>query len=491
MKNVNQPGGSERRTDSAFSIETNGINIIPDGDRHGKARDLFWVWLGANLVFTYIIDGAIVVSFGLSFWPALLAIVIGNLFMLLVGFAALPGPTAGTATLTISRSAFGVLGNVPAAFLSWLTTVGWEAVNIVIATLALYEFATTIGISSGYITKVICLVLLMAVMFIVAVWGHETIVVLQRWFSVALGIGTIVLAFYIFPKLNIHYTPGPLATKTTFASWLLALLVIAAAAFSYMNYPADYSRYLSRDTKKGPIVWWTALGCFIPAVFISLVGLAAATATNMSNETAGILHLVPIWFGDLYLLVIVGGSITNNFLNTYSSGMSLLSMGIRMPRAKSVIIDAIVGGAMSVYAIFIYDFTNTFVEFLSLMVIWLAPWSAVYLTDMVMRKLSYDSAALSERGGAYWYSKGWNWRALVAFGLGIVSALMFANAPLYRGPLIGLIGGGDISVYTGFIVSAVAYYLLMRGPLKKTPESTISPAPSDVESVLPGAEAPA
>jgi purine-cytosine permease-like protein len=79
----------------------------------------------------------------------------------------------------------------------------------------------------------------------------------------------------------------------------------------------------------------------------------------------------------------------------------------------------------------------------------------------------------------------------VAFGLGIVSALMFANAPLYRGPLIGLIGGGDISVYTGFIVSAVAYYLLMRGPLKKTPESTISPAPSDVESVLPGAEAPA
>jgi NCS1 family nucleobase:cation symporter-1 len=83
-------------------------------------------------------------------------------------------------------------------------------------------------------------------------------------------------------------------------------------------------------------------------VFITFVGLAASTATNMTDATAGILKLVPAWFGDLYLLIIVGGGIKNNFLNTYSSGMSRLSMAVRIRRSRSVIFDAVVGGAMSV-----------------------------------------------------------------------------------------------------------------------------------------------
>jgi len=451
----------------------------------GGRRDLFWVWLGANIIFTYIIDGAIVVSFGLKFWPAVAAIVIGNLFMVLVGFAALPGPEAGTVTLVVSRAPFGVLGNKPAAFLSWITTIGWEAVNVVIATFALYEFATTIGVPGGDVTKAVCLVGLMLVMFVVAVWGHQTIVVLQRWFSVALGVGTLVLAVYVLPKLQVHFHTAPLAAKTSFASWLLALLVIAAGAFSWVNYPADYSRYLRRGTGRAPILLWTAVGCFVPAVFITFIGLAAATATNMTNQTAGILHLVPIWFGDIYLLVIVGGGITNNFLNTYSSGMSLLSMGVRVKRSRSVIFDAVIGGAMSVYAVFVYNFTNSFIEFLSLMVIWLAPWAGIYLTDMVMRRLRYDSADFFGRRGAYWYNRGYNWRALVAFGVGIVAALMFANAPLYQGPLIGLIGNGDISIYVGFVVAAAIYWALSRN---QSPVSHLNNTRPSVPAAVPNPE---
>jgi nucleobase:cation symporter-1, NCS1 family len=450
-------------SDAAFSVESHGIDVIPDAERHGKPSDLFWVWLGANIIFTYIIDGAIIVAFGLSFWPAVAAIVVGNLFVILVGLGSLTGPKAGTATLTVSRAPFGVLGSIPAALLSWITTVGWEAVNIVIATFALYEFLTTVGVPGGDVTKAICLAALMIVMFAVAVWGHQTIVVLQKWFSVALGIGTVILAGFVFPKMHLHFHAAPLAANNGFSTWLLALLIIAAGAFSWVNYPADYSRYLPRSTKYGPNMWWTALGCFIPAVFITFVGLAAATTTNMATETAGILHLVPTWFGDIYLLIIVGGGITNNFLNTYSSGMSLLSVGIKIKRSRSVIFDAVVGGAMSVYAIFVYNFTTSFIEFLSLMVLWIAPWIGVFLMDMWLRRIEYDGPSFFRRGGAYWYSKGWNWRAIIAFALGIGAASLFANGSLYQGPLIGLIGNGDISIYVGFVVAAVAYWFLMRG----------------------------
>ena len=457
--------GTSAGSDKAFAVEQHGVDLIPDEERHGKPFDLFWVWLGANVIFTYVIDGAIILGFGLSFWPAVLAIVVGNLFMILVGLGAIAGPRAGTATLLVSRSAFGVLGNIPAALLSWITVVGWEAVNLVIATFALYQLAVTVHLPGGTVTKAACLILIMVVTFVVAVWGHQTIVVMQRWFSIALGVGTLVLAVFVFPKLHLHFATAPLAARTPFASWLLAVLVIAAGAFSWVNYPADYSRYLDRRTKAAPMVIWTTLGCLIPAVFITLVGLAAGTATNMTNQVAGIQRLVPTWFGTIYLAIIVGGGITNNFLNTYSSGLSLLSVGIKMPRAWSIIFDAVVGGAMAVYAVFVYNFTNSFIEFLSLMVIWIAPWGGIYLTDMLLRKVRYNAEALFERNGTYWYSGGWNWRAILSFVLGLVAALMFANAPLFQGPLIGLIGNGDISIYVGFVVSAVSYYLLMRSAI--------------------------
>jgi len=468
-------------TDKAFTIEQHGVDLIPDSERHGKPFDLFWVWFGANLIFTFIINGAIILGFGLSFWPAVLAIVVGNLFLILVGLGAIAGPRTGTATLLISRSAFGVLGNIPAALLSWITVVGWEAVNLVIGTFALYQLAILVHLPAGNVTKALCLVLIAVVTFGVAVWGHQTIVVMQRWFSIALGAGTLVLAGFVFPKMHVHFATAPLVGKTPFSSWLLAVLIVAAGSFSWVNYPADYSRYLPRRTPAGPIVLWTVLGCLIPAVFITLVGLAAATATNMTNQVAGIQRLVPGWFGTLYLAIIVGGAITNNFLNSYSSGLSLLSVGIKMPRYRSIIFDAVIGGAMAVYAVFIYDFTNSFIEFLSLMVIWIAPWCGIYLTDMFMRRVRYNPPALFAKDGVYWYSRGWNWRAIGAFALGVGGALLFANAPLYQGPLIGLTGDGDISIYVGFVVSAVSYYLLMRGTIRAqsaqiaVPEATLTP----------------
>src|SRR5205807_1596257 len=107
-----------------------------DADRRGRPFDLFWIWFGANVIFTYVIDGALIVGFGLGFWAALTVAVVGNLFYVLVGLTSIPGARAGTATLVVSRSAFGVFGNLPAAFLSWLTAVGWEAVNIVIGALS-------------------------------------------------------------------------------------------------------------------------------------------------------------------------------------------------------------------------------------------------------------------------------------------------------------------------------------------------------------------
>ena len=50
----------------------------------------------------------------------------------------------------------------------------------------------------------------------------------------------------------------------------------------------------------------------------------------------------------------------------------------------------------------------------------------------------------------------------VAFASGIVAAGAFANGSLWRGPLVRLIGGGDISIYVGFALAFAVYFVLMR-----------------------------
>jgi purine-cytosine permease-like protein len=266
----------------------------------------------------------------------------------------------------------------------------------------------------------------------------------------------------VLPQTDLSARPA-LAAPTYTGAFLLALVVMAAAPFSWVNTGADYSRYLPRRTSGRRITLWTALGGAIPAVVITVCGVSAATATDMTDPVAGLQAILPTWFFVTYLAIIVGGTITNNFLNSYSSGMSLLAAGLKAKRWQAVLIDATIGTALSVYALFVFDFTNSFITFLSLMVLWIAPWCGIYLADMLLRRGRYDVAALFSHGrGAYWYRRGVNPMAMLWFVAGIVLAALFASSSLFEGPLTGLVGGGDISIYVGFAVGLIGYYVTMR-----------------------------
>jgi purine-cytosine permease-like protein len=142
--------------------------------------------------------------------------------------------------------------------------------------------------------------------------------------------------------------------------------------------------------------------------------------------------------------------------------MSLLALGLKAKRWQAVLIDATLGTALSAYALFVFDFTNSFISFLSLMVLWIAPWCGIYLADMYLRRGNYDVVALHQHSGRYWYRNGLNPVALGWFAAGIVLAALFSSSAIFNGPLVGLVGGGDISIFVGFLVSLVGYYLTMR-----------------------------
>src|SRR5215475_9371499 len=108
-----------------LQIEMNGINVISESERKGHPRDLFWPWFAANVSVLGISYGAFTLAFGISFWQAVIAGVIGVVFsFLLCGLVALAGKRGSAPTMVLSRAAFGVRGNKLPSLVSWLLTVG-------------------------------------------------------------------------------------------------------------------------------------------------------------------------------------------------------------------------------------------------------------------------------------------------------------------------------------------------------------------------------
>ncbi|MFJ8676051.1 purine-cytosine permease family protein [Streptomyces sp. NPDC093589] len=444
--------------DEVFRVETHGIDPIPDDERHGSAKDLFWLWFGSNLTFTYVINGALAVSFGLSFWQATAVVVLGGLAFFAISAAGLSGIRTGTATLVISRAAFGVRGNWPAGVLNWVVSIGYTIVNTVVGTLALEAFFADLGWHGGDLTRALALLVTLALTFAVAMWGHATVQFAERWMAYILAVGFAALLVLVVPGTD---TLAP-ASGPGAAGWSLAFVVMLAGPFSYLPMPADYTRYLPRTTSLRAITWSGALGGFLSSVALGVIGVAAATRTDMTDAVAGTERLLPGWFQPVFLALVLGGSVTNSIITLYSSSLNLQVLGIPWTRSKAIVISAAVTALGSLGALFLTDFTDSLLSFLSLLIIVFAPWGGVFLADMLLRRCRYDTAALhAGRDGAYWYRSGYRPAGVTALLAGMTFAALTCDSELWTGPLVAPLGGADLTL-AGSLVAGLVHWALAR-----------------------------
>ncbi|WP_346776493.1 cytosine permease [Streptomyces sp. HNM0574] len=446
-----------RPADEVFQVERHGIDPIPDEERHGGAKDLFWLWFGSNLTFTYVINGALAVSFGLSFWQAVAVVVIGGLSFLAISAAGLSGVRTGTATLVISRAAFGVRGNWPAGLLNWVVSIGYTIVNTVVGALALTAFLADLG-WHGPTARALGLLVTLALTFVVALWGHATVQYAERKLAYALALGFAALVVLLLPGTD----TGPVPDGGGAAAWSLALVVTLAGPFSYLPMPADYTRYLPRTTRLGPLTLSGALGGFVSSVALGVAGAAAATQADMTDAVAGTEGLLPGWFQPLFLALVLGGSVTNSIITLYSSSLNLQVLGIPWSRSKAILISAAVTALGAAGALFLTDFTESLLSFLSLLIVVFAPWGGVFLADMLLRRCRYDTGALhAGPDGAYWYRAGYHPAGVTALLAGMVFSALTCSSEVWTGPLVAPLGGTDLSS-AGSVIAALAYWVLVR-----------------------------
>jgi NCS1 family nucleobase:cation symporter-1 len=460
-------------SDRPWSIETHGIDPIGDAERHGKPADLFWIWFAANIsVLAVTYGGFLVIFYRLNLWQAVAAALAGVvLSFLLVGFISLAGKRGGAPTLVLSRAAFGVTGNTLPVIVSYVTLVGFEIVATALATLAVRTVFGRLGAGTGNLTLALAFVIIAGLAIAISLLGHATIQRVQAWFTVAFGILTVVFIGLELPQVDWHKVAS-LPAGSLLAGLLGGFTVImAGTGITWTNAAADYSRYLPRSSRSPSVVWWTVAGGSLPLVVLIIFGalLAAAhPAVATSSDPIGVLAgPLPTWFLVPYLLAAVGGLVAEVVMSSYSGGLNLLTLGLRVPRYKSIIVDSVLLIAGCVYILFFApSFFAPFQGFLFTVGVPLAAWAAIFLADLwLLRAPGYAVADLYRNRGRYGAVNIAGVGSLIAataLGWGLVTSTspVFSWAGYllpFAGGRTGPIGGSSIGLVLAFLVAGLLY----------------------------------
>ncbi|WP_405837062.1 purine-cytosine permease family protein [Streptomyces sp. NBC_01518] len=391
-----------------LQVETHGLDVIGDAERKGTPRTLFWPWFGANVSILGLSYGAFALGFGISFWQALVAGVIGIVFsFLLCGFIAVAGKRGSAPTMVLSRATYGVRGNRLPSVISWVLTVGWETVLTALATMATATVFSRLGWGGGTETKVVALILVGALTVIGGVMGFDLIMRLQTVITVVTGVLTIVYIALVAD--HIHWSTVS-AVPAGSAQEFIGALVFMMTGFGlgWVNAAADYSRYLPRSSSSRGVIGWTTFGASVAPLLLLVFGLLLAGSSSTLNKAVAadpigaLTTILPTWFLVPFAVVAVLGLVGGAVLDIYSSGLALLSAGLRIPRYLAALVDGVLMIAGSVYIVFFADdFLGQFMGFLTTLGVPIAAWSGIMLADLLLRRRDYDEGDLFRPNGRY------------------------------------------------------------------------------------------
>ncbi|WP_269303438.1 purine-cytosine permease family protein [Aeromicrobium sp. HA] len=450
-------------------IETTGIEIIDESERVARPSDLFWPWFAANVSVFGISYGSYVLGFGLSLWQATIVAVLGIVVSFAAcGLVAIAGKRGSAPTMILSRAPFGVVGQkVPGVF-SWLISIGWETFLAIMATLATATVFRELGWSSGDAVKVIAMIVVAALIVAASVAGYHIIMAMQSVLTWLTGIATIGYIVLTVDEIDMDaVTSMPNGSGQAVVGAFV--MVMTGFGFGWINIAADWSRYQRRETSGAQIVLWnTFAGALAPVVLvlygILLAGSSEELSAGIVNDPIGTLATVlPTWYLVPFLVASVLALVSGAVLGIYSSGLTLLSLGVRIPRPAAAFVDGVILTLGTIYVVFFAEsFLAPFQSFLITLGVPIAAWAGIMIADIALRKRDYDEEALFDSSGRYGAV---NWvpvitmavASVVGWGLVVNSFAQDASWNNWQGYLIEPLGLGEWVADGGYWTGNWAY----------------------------------
>jgi len=296
--------------------------------------------------------------------------------------------------------------------------------------------------------------------------------------TIALTVGYILLTIDSVNWAKVSSLPSG-----STAGFIGALIfAITGIGLGWVGCAADYSRYLPRTVSGKAVVGWTIFGAsIVPIVLVIYGSLLAASSDQLNEQVAtdpigALTTLLPTWYLIPFAFVAILGLIGGAILDLYSSGLTLVSIGLPVKRYVAASIDGLIMTIGTIYLVwFASDFFVPFQGFLITLGVPVAVWSGLFVADVLLRK-NYAEDELFDANGRY---GAYNFKSigLILFGTVIGWGLVtnsLASWLSWQGYLLGPIGGkegqwayANLGVIAALLIGFIGHILLSRKQIKK------------------------
>lgn len=430
---------AEQQTGSIYGRDA--LDAVPSGKRDFNWVALVFIFMGMQVPVSYFITGGSVVaglSLGHAFAVTVAAAAIGFLIFALVGIM---GWQTGASTMVCTRPAFGVIGSVLPALITWIELTGWDSVHVQLAGKLMGTIAAPAGLNYPRVYSVIVGLIIGALV----IWGHRILKVMER-FLVPIVIVLVALALYtVLHGQNLGHLwsksrPGNLTLMLGFDAMFIAIL-------TWVPMVSDYTRF--GRTRAGS--FWPAWLASLPvALFMLFVGQAGAVGLNNPNALLAMVNTGGV-FSILAFCIATFATIATAALIMYSASMAGLNViNTFFPKVQLRHINMFTGIVVIIAAITVNLLGNV-INWLSFQGDLLIPLFAVLLVDyFVLRSRHYAPAALFQREGPYWGKRGFNPAGYAAWVVGAIAYPIASHAlPTIGGSVIAFLAAGLVYFTAG------------------------------------------
>lgn len=426
-------------------------------DREWSTYSLFSLWMNdAHNASNYTFAAGLFIGTGTLLGMTPLAIVFGILIATVIIFGAccvsgFMGYETGAPYPVVSRVTWGVWGANFPALVRGIVAIAWYGIQTYLASIALqliisrfipgfYEWGGSfLGLRlSGWISF-----LLLSVIQLIIVWrGMEAVRHFQGWAGPIIWVVMIGLGVWMLAQANWHFAwtvnaagETPEAGYQIYQIFVAVGLTVGTLATLMLNF-ADFARYA--PSKKAVIIGnllglplnWTAFA--VTSVLCSATALTVyGEAFHDPGDLLARIENEPIFFvvSLAFVLATVGVNIVANFV---SAAFDLSNLNPRK-------ISFRVGGLVAVVASVIvtpwnlYGSPAAITYFLGSLGALLGPFFGILVLDYYYYKRSrVDLCELysPSNSGVYYYTKGWNLNAVIAFIPAATVALCIALVPV-------------------------------------------------------------
>lgn len=444
------------------AIEVKSIDYVPLDERGGKPSSLFSLWFMSNANLTTLATGMVGVAMGADFVTSILAVLLGAAVgTVFTAFHSAQGPQLGLPQMIQSRAQFGYRGVVVMCLVVIASIVGFNIFNQILAA-DVARMITTVDAPVLWYTVITALALALAI------FGYHWIHRAQQWltwvFLATFGLFSVLSVFFL-PMMPERFWSGSI----NWPAFLVQFGAASAYALGWAPYVSDYSRYLPPQTSPAKALFHTYSGVFVGGSWLMILGAFVASLFAGVDPILAVRQAADEIFPGFGLILLVAALpalITVITVNIYAAALEVITSldslrGVRATRRLRIVSCTVVavagflGAALSSGA-----FLDSFGSFLVVLLYVLVPWTSVNLVDYyLVRRGTYAVAQIFEPRGIY---GSWGWRGLTAYAAGIVAMVPFASTVWYTGPIAELMGGIDIALFAGLLVSGGVYMLLGR-----------------------------